>query len=34
MQSDFAHVWTVADGKITRFLMYTDTAKLLEALTP
>ncbi|HVJ54724.1 MAG TPA: nuclear transport factor 2 family protein [Aliidongia sp.] len=34
MQSDFAHLWTVKDGKITNFLMYTDTAKLLEALTP
>jgi uncharacterized protein len=34
MRSEFAHVWTVADGKITSFLMYTDTAKLLEALVP
>jgi ketosteroid isomerase-like protein len=32
MRSDFAHVWTVADGKITSFLMYTDTAKVLEAM--
>ena len=32
MRADFAHVWTVEDGKITSFLMYTDTAKILEAL--
>ena len=28
----FAHLWTVRDGKITSFLMYTDTAKILEVL--
>jgi uncharacterized protein len=28
----FAHVWTVRGGKITRFNMHTDTAKVLEAL--
>jgi uncharacterized protein len=32
MTSPFAHVWTVGDGKIKSFLMYTDTAKILEAL--
>jgi|KBSSwiStaDraftv2_1062776.scaffolds.fasta_scaffold46738_4 ketosteroid isomerase-like protein len=32
MRADFAHVWTVGDSKITSFLMYTDTAKVLEAL--
>jgi ketosteroid isomerase-like protein len=32
MRADFAHVWTVQDGKITSFLMYTDTAKILESL--
>ncbi len=32
MRSDFAHVWTVEGDKITSFLMYTDTAKILEAL--
>jgi len=32
MRADFAHVWTVQNGKITSFLMYTDTAKVLEAL--
>ena len=32
MRSDFAHVWMVEDAKITSFLMYTDTAKILEAL--
>ena len=29
-----AHRWTVGDGKLTSFLMYTDTAKVLEALQP
>ena len=33
MRSDFAHVWTVEHGKITSFLMYTDTAKVLDDLT-
>jgi len=28
----FAHVWTVRAGKLARFDMYTDTAKLLEAV--
>ncbi len=28
----FAHVWTVRDGLLARFEMYTDTAKFLEAL--
>jgi uncharacterized protein len=32
MTSPFAHVWKVGDGKIKSFLMYTDTAKVLEAL--
>jgi len=32
MTSAFAHSWTVADGKITSFLMYADTAKVLEAM--
>jgi ketosteroid isomerase-like protein len=32
MTAPFAHLWTVSDGKITSFLMYTDTAKILEAL--
>jgi uncharacterized protein len=30
--ASFAHVWTVRGGKITRFNMHTDTAKVLEAL--
>jgi uncharacterized protein len=30
----FAHVWTVRGEKLTRFDMHTDTAKVLEALTP
>jgi ketosteroid isomerase-like protein len=29
----FAHVWTVRGEKLARFQMYTDTAKVLEALT-
>ena len=32
MTAPFAHVWTLRDGKIMNFLMYTDTAKVLEAL--
>lgn len=28
----FAHVWTVRDGKLVRFNMHTDTAKVLEAV--
>jgi ketosteroid isomerase-like protein len=28
----FAHIWTVRGDKLTRFQMYTDTAKVLEAL--
>jgi hypothetical protein len=28
----FAHVWTVRGDKLARFDMYTDTAKVLEAL--
>jgi uncharacterized protein len=27
----FAHLWTVRGGKITGFVQYTDTAKVLEA---
>lgn len=32
MTASFAHVWTVRDGRLARFDMYTDTAKVLEAL--
>ena len=32
LSAPFAHVWTVRDGKLTRFDMHTDTAKVLEAL--
>jgi len=28
----FAHVWTVRNGRLARFDMYTDTAKVLEAV--
>ena len=34
MTAPFAHVWTVRGGKIAEFRMYTDTAKVLEALAP
>jgi ketosteroid isomerase-like protein len=30
--ASFAHIWTVRGDKLTRFQMYTDTAKVLEAL--
>jgi ketosteroid isomerase-like protein len=29
----FAHVWTVRDGKLARFDMYTDTARVLQAVS-
>ncbi|HEY9677727.1 MAG TPA: nuclear transport factor 2 family protein [Drouetiella sp.] len=29
----FAHVWEVKDGKVTKFVMYTDTAMILEAFS-
>jgi len=32
MTAPFAHAWTVRDGRIAKFDMYTDTAKVLEAL--
>ena len=32
MRAPFAHLWTVHEGRITSFRMYTDTAKVLEAL--
>lgn len=32
MRARFAHVWTVRDEKLTRFDMYADTAKVLEAM--
>jgi hypothetical protein len=28
----FAHIWTVRGGKLTKFDMHTDTAKVLEAV--
>lgn len=28
----YAHVWTVTGGRILKFVQYTDTAKVLEAL--
>ncbi len=32
MSVPFAHVWTVRDGKAVRFVQYTDTLKVSEAL--
>jgi uncharacterized protein len=32
MSAGFAHVWTVSGEKLARFNMYTDTAKVLEAM--
>jgi ketosteroid isomerase-like protein len=29
----YAHVWTVDGGRIQKFVQYTDTAKVLEALS-
>lgn len=32
MSVPFVHVWTVADGKVVRFVQHTDTLKVAEAL--
>jgi ketosteroid isomerase-like protein len=32
MHVPFAHVWTIADGKVKKFVQYTDTLKVSEAL--
>lgn len=32
MNVPFAHVWTLEDGKIVKFVQYTDTLKVSEAL--
>jgi uncharacterized protein len=32
MTALFAHIWTVRDGRVVKFAMHTDTAKVLEAL--
>lgn len=33
MTAPFAHLWSVQGDKLASFLMYTDTAKVLEALS-
>lgn len=33
MTAPFAHHWTARGGKVTRFVQYTDTAKVLEAVS-
>jgi ketosteroid isomerase-like protein len=32
MEADFAHVWTLQDGKAVRFVQYTDTVLVQKAL--
>jgi len=32
MSVPFAHVWTLRDGKVVKFVQYTDTLKVSEAL--
>lgn len=32
MRAPFAHVWTLRDGKAIKFVQYTDTVKVAEAL--
>ncbi len=32
MKVPFAHVWTLADGKVKKFVQYTDTLKVSEVL--
>lgn len=34
LDSEVAHVWTVRDGKATRFIQYADTANWQDAVTP
>jgi ketosteroid isomerase-like protein len=34
MRAPFAHVWRVADGKLKRFDMYTDTVLVVRAMQP
>lgn len=34
LDAQFAHVFTVSDGKITRFQQYTDTAQWMDVTTP
>jgi len=34
LRAPFAHVWRVADGKLQRFDMYTDTLLVAKAMTP
>jgi uncharacterized protein len=33
-QADFAHVWKMQDGKVIRFVQYTDTLLVQQALQP
>lgn len=33
MKVPFAHIWTVENGKVTKFVQYTDTLKISEALS-
>jgi ketosteroid isomerase-like protein len=33
MKVPFAHVWTLRDGKVNKFVQYTDTLKASEALS-
>lgn len=33
-RAEFAHVWTVASGKVTKFVQYVDTLLVHEALQP
>ncbi len=32
MSAPFAHVWTLVNGKVTKFVQYADTLKVSEAL--
>lgn len=34
LDAQFAHVFTVANGKVTAFQQYTDTAQWMDAVTP
>lgn len=34
IRAQFVHVWTLVDGKITRFQQYTDTKQFADAIKP
>jgi ketosteroid isomerase-like protein len=33
IRAQFAHIWTLADGKVTRWRQYVDTKQFADAVT-